>query len=362
MDEPRINVRGKEMKRTKKVKKTDTLNWAGRKQGPFPHESGRNDEQENKAIDYWTPYLQNVHKKQKRFKPRPRPLPTPQKKGSNRTGGVDHSLLKLIVSGGSAVLIGTLMGLLILKVFVGSGVPEGTNTIDTHLEKSSQSTESDTSQPAEAGAEAELPGIESVWVQGGVYSGKEGAEAFAAAQREDGQAAVVRKMGDQYRVFFGVGLTRDHALSIAGEIKDAGGDVYLKNDLSVAAVPLDNLSLEPGQKLQKLAEEGQQIVSALASWSAAGIGGTNIQADLSGEMKAIEQTHRAFVTSHGELKDVLPDDQQQVLNTMDQALAQSIEAAKQYQQEASPGYLWQVQEGLMQYLLAYQQLGNSVGQ
>lgn len=351
MERPRIHVRGKNEKPEKHPKQADTVNWNGPKERPLPFKSGRATKRTSEPKDYWSPYLKQ-HKRQ-------RLLPPLGKAETKHQGRPQQSWLKLIASGGSAVLVGTLMGFLILKIFVGGGVPEQSNSIDSHIGEPSQPAESE--QGGEIGDEEAtvLPAMNTVWVQGGVYSTREGADELANAQRDRGLSAVVNQMEDQYRVFFGVGMTRDDALNIASEIKAAGVDVYLKDDFSTAAVSLDELPTEKGQKFTQLAEAGQSIVGRLGSLSTAGIGGEDIQETLANEVENIEALHRTFLSTLGEVKRGLSDHQRQTLNSMDQGLAQAVEAAKQYNQEASVPYLWQVQEGIMQYLIAYRQLGNS---
>lgn len=349
MNQPRINVRSK---------KNARQNWAGREQKPISQRSSRPpDRQQENIVDYWSPYLQKKRPNLKQYARKRRPFPPPLKKGATKAGTSNHSLLKLVVSVGSGVLVGTLMGLLILNVFVGgAGLPQGGSTIDTHLEESSQTTDSTTREPSGTEANAsELPELNPVWVQGGVFSNQSGADEHAFERRENGQAAVVHQTDDQYRVFYGIGLTRDDALKIAGELKEAGEEVYLKDDLAVTAITIDDVSTEQAQMLQRLAEEGQRVVAMLGTLSAAGIAGNETES----EWETMEQSHRTFVSSLTQLKEGLADEQQQILNTMDQALAQCMEAVKQHEQDRSVGYMWQVQEGLMQYVLAYQQLGQS---
>ena len=112
--------------------RSDTLHWASRRQGarslyklePIP-------EREHKPEDYWTPYLQKRGRPIKKKKRRPKRRAS----SANATAPVKdnkQSLLKLIVSGGSAVLVGTLMGLIILNVFVEGSGSDLPNSIDTH--------------------------------------------------------------------------------------------------------------------------------------------------------------------------------------------------------------------------------------
>lgn len=346
MDQPRINVRSK-----KNVKQ----NWAGREQSSTSHRQSRPpDRQREKIVDYWSPYLQKSIPKSKKDKHKKRPLPPPLKKEAKRAGTFNHPLIKLVVSVGSGVLVGTLMGFLILKVFIGgAGLPQKGNTIDAHLEKSSGSETGDHVQTEKTASE--LPELQPIWVQGGVYSDKSGADERANERRESGQAAVVYKSDDQYRVFYGIGLTRDDALKIAAEMKEIGEDVYLKDDLSVTSISVDDVPSEQGEILHRLTEEGQQIVSTLSTLSAAHIVGD----ETAGDLERMERSHRNFVAELTQLNQLLTAEQQQMLSTMDQALAQSMEAAKQYQKDRSVGYMWQVQEGLMQYVIAYEQLGHS---
>ena len=41
---------------------------------------------------------------------------------------------------------------------------------------------------------------------------------------------------------------------------------------------------------------------------------------------------------------------------MDEALAKAMRAAEQYRENGSSSHLWQVQEGMMEYVMAYEQM------
>lgn len=353
MDTPRVHVRGKK-DASKGKGRSDTLHWASRRQKPLPLEREPIPEREHKPEDYWTPYLQKRGRPIKKKKRRPKRRAS----SANATAPVKdnkQSLLKLIVSGGSAVLVGTLMGLIILNVFVEGSGSDLPNSIDTHTEGSAQTSESTDDDAAGSGS-VFLPEVNPVWVQGGVYSSQEGADELAEAQRENGLAAVVLPMDGQYRVFFGVGLSEDDASDIAAQLEDEGLDVYLKDDLSVPSVSLSGVSAQQSQMLKQLAEAGQKAVNRLAALSTAGVGGQDISGNLRRDMESIERSHRTFLTAFGKVETALPDEQRQAVQVMDQSLAQAVEAIQQYDRESSLPYLWQVQEGIMHYLMAYRQL------
>lgn len=327
MDEPRIHVRGKAEQKKQLDRPSSSLHWTSR---------GSRPPQYHKSDDYWTPYLKK------------------RAQGPKRSSGSasGQPLLKWIASGGSAVLVGTLMGWIILNVFVG----EQTHSIDTHLEESVPSVDHHPNHEVTDGAVA-LPELTTVWVQGGVYSGPEGANELAEAQRKQGKAAIVRPINDQYHVFLGIGFTHDEALAIASQMKEKGADVYLKDDLSVVGTSLEGLTAEQGKQLQELVEAGQHIVQRLSALSTAGIANGDVAAELRREVDQVEQTHRTFLTASREMQGALSGEQKQALDTMEQALTRAVEAAKQYRQEISSSLLWQIQDGLMQYAIAYEQLG-----
>lgn len=337
MDEPRIHVRGKAEQPKQSDRLPDSLNWTSRGSRPPRH---------HKSDDHWTPYLK------KRAKGR---LKRPHKT-TKTFGNPGQPLLKWIASGGSAVLVGTLMGWIILNVFVGGSLPEQTHSIDIHLEESVPSVDHHPQNGITDDAVI-LPELSTVWVQGGVYSSQEGANELAEIQREQGKAAIVKPINSQYHVFLGIGLTRDEALAIASQVGEDGLDVYLKDDLSVDGVSAEGLTDDEGKQLQELTEAGGYLVQRLSALSTTGIAGNDVADDLGREVDQVEQAHRTFLTATSEIQGALSGEQQQALDAMEQALEQAVEAVKQYSQKTSSPYLWQIQEGLMQYAIAYEQLG-----
>ncbi|WP_054949026.1 SPOR domain-containing protein [Numidum massiliense] len=395
MSEPRVNVRSK----NKRIFKSagggqERQHWLGGGDAPNAHELPEGVSKRRSDQDYWSHYVY----RRKRKKPRRSEGKQPFTVKAKRAVSGGHIATKLVIAGLSAVLIGTLMGLFILNVFVtGDGQGE-TGTIDDRLrgatggangkgqpsqtgngtspqpeagKQSSQSGEGDKqSTPgsgagqgvpaAEDGSDAVyLPEVKAVWVQGGVFAKQSGAEEVAAAQRKHGFASAVVPMGDQYRVFLGVSFNRDDALKMAAEIKDSGTDVYLQDDIAIPLVPLTNIAQAQGQQLQQAAVAGQTVLDRVARLTAQGIAGEKVSGGIQREIKTIEQAHRTFLTALKNVEGELSRDGQEAVKVMAQGLSEVVAAMKQYAEEAKTSYLWQAQEGMINYLIAYWQLGQA---
>lgn len=252
------------------------------------------------------------------------------------------------------MLAGTLMGLIILKMGLGGETPERTHTIDRHIEEAALS-ENEKTAESEGGA-FQLPELNTVWVQGGVYSSEDAAEEAAKAHRAEERAAIVKEEDGQHRVFLGMAMSNEDALHIASHIEADGADAYLKENRIAAAGPMSDLPPPQGQKVAEIASTGQSIVSDLAALSAAGMSGEEGSDRASRQADSAGQAYSSFLATAGALKKELSGSRREALEAMDEALAKAMRAAEQYRENGSSSHLWQVQEGMMEYVMAYEQM------
>lgn len=345
MNGPRIYLKSKgtqERDRVDPVQATAVQHWSS---GEPPRKK--------RPEDSWSPYFDRRFDRQKTIgklkkKNKRRPFSATKRRTSRREKS-EGAVFKLVVTSGSAVLVGLLMGFFILKLFVVAPPPH-TNAIDAHLKEGKR--EQPEAVTEKVPHEVVLPAVAVVWVQGGVYESEERAEKLANEKRQRGRAAVVRPVDNQFRVFYGVGMNREEALTLASLLRDEGTEVYLKDDLPIRET---SISGAPGD-LNALIEAGEQIIGAVAPLSVQGLGGDDVSQTVKGKLKRVEEAYRRFQNAFNALEKALDGRQRQAVHDLKESLSEVVNGAEAYAGEPSPSSLWKIQEGIMRYFIAYDQL------
>jgi stage II sporulation protein B len=268
------------------------------------------------------------------------------------------NMKQLLLSVGGAILIGSVMGFSVLNLFFAdSSSFHSAKSIDDHLPDplSAPSAPKSGQAPAPSATIASsLPRLEVVLLQAGNFAERSGAQKMLQSYRTHGLAAVMSEQSP-YRVFLGVGSNRDDALKLSSIYQRQEINVYLKElGIEGNAPPL---SQTDRKKLSAMIQTGNQLVQALGLLSVRDIHTDARQgANPFAFQPQFTQSYRQWVTDCQTMEASLPVGARAPLIDMTRALDQAIQSGQEAQKHPSQALLWQIQEGLVRYVVAYERL------
>lgn len=238
-----------------------------------------------------------------------------------------------------AIVIGTGFGLMMLNL--------------VNAEKGELAGQTAATTPGEAketsvagGAESmELPDIKTFVVQGGVFNSSESAAGKKEAYSSKGIPALIKPVNDQQVLFIGLADSIEDAKQVGKQLEGKGAEVFAKEYIA-AGGPLENLSAEE----KKVLEISPQLFNQLTSSVTAGI----LSGEISGE--AVEQLEayeaRLSEIDDGKIKN------KGVISAKD-AITKAIQQANAFHSSSDDKALVQLQQHLLTFLFAYQDLAQS---
>ncbi|WNF35917.1 hypothetical protein RJD24_15880 [Bacillaceae bacterium IKA-2] len=240
----------------------------------------------------------------------------------------------------SAIIVGTSFGLMMLTIFTG----DNAETV------SSVQVKPVTSAPAIID-ERGIPTLAVEIIQGGAYTLVAKGHETAEMIKDRGFAAALSNTTDPIYLFIGVGLDREQATVISGKYQANGQEVYMK-PYAVAAsgtVATEDQALF----LQSGVELYQQIT--LLSVNAIANGGSLLTTETVAELEVTQQNFQAMNESF------IENEQQQLLaDGFQGALASAYQQLQNFTTTEDQASVWQVQQFLLNSLIAYEELINSL--
>ncbi|MDR6226427.1 hypothetical protein [Desmospora profundinema] len=263
----------------------------------------------------------------------------------------------VVLSIAGAVLLGTLMGFLVLSLFFSGESDNSPRSIDSHLQSESGETES--SQPhseeqqEEGAATIQLPALTGVMVQGGTYREKKGAEEAVRQIRGEGWAAVMT-VNSPYRLLLGVGINQEDSAALSAMYKENDQTVILKeHHVEESTVPISDKNKETMEKrVASLVKEGHQIYTLMAQRTSQGL--VSGERSLEPVWDQVEKSSEKVSAMADGAEGDLPEKAKDPFTQMVQALDQVVQSGKANVNNPEEAMLWQIQEGLIRYALAYE--------
>lgn len=264
-----------------------------------------------------------------------------------------QSLGSVLLSVGAALVLGTIMGFSVLSLFFSDDPALSPRSIDSHLER----TRSVENEPAAKGQESilYLADLHAVLLQGGSFAEKERAQQAIQSHRSKGRAAVMTD-ASPHRIYLGVAINRDDALKLSVTYQKEKVDVYLK-DLNAKGdrVRLAEETLRAvKQDLPRFVEDGHRIFHTLAESTTSFLGGSPSTGFP--DPSNLAEVHRRMMDAGTRLDKQLPAAVRPHLQNMMMAADQAVHSAREANQNPSAALIWQTQEGLVRYALAYEAL------
>lgn len=266
------------------------------------------------------------------------------------------SAWQMIFSAGAALAIGTIMGLSVLNLFFNDNATYSSRSIDSHLKQPADVGEKEKTAHETSGSAQSLPPLQTVMLQAGSYEEKAGAEKAVNQYRVKGLAAVMSEQAP-YRIYLGLAPNRDLALKLSAIYQEQDVSVYLKDFHLKGEVAL---APEVNRSLQDTLEQGNNLVQQLSSLSAGAIQGTKEQGTSLNVPGNLSAEFQNFVVQMQSVKEKLPSDSKEPVDRMIQAMDQAVQSGNAAQKSPSQALLWQMQEGLIRYSVAYERLIQSL--
>lgn len=291
------------------------------------------------------------------------------------------SFLKITASVAGAVITGVAFGFLVLSMFSGSG-ENGTNAGNpaqtTASAGGTAQTQSSVKTPAGAGgagasaaapaasggaavpaAAADgvavaLPAKSYTFLQGGIFSTAQSAEAAVADFRKKGFGAA-SEAGDKQTVYVGMASSRDEALGLSQVYKDKEIDVMLK-PYDIPAVSKIRWNGKQTDMFAAYMNQGDKLVQLIAAQTAIHAGEKTASALDEKALQTIKSTHQSWSQSASSVSDGLGEAGKTALPKMNSALNTAVASMEEYKKNPSAAFLWQAQTSMMQYLIAEKEL------
>ncbi|MCA0986218.1 hypothetical protein [Guptibacillus algicola] len=241
----------------------------------------------------------------------------------------------VVVSVASAVFIGVLFGFILLMVFSGDDLaPPVSSDAKESTEVTAVSTDT-----AELSLSLQV-------VQSGVYSTEESALEFQQRLKDNGfPAAIINS--DNYYLMIGVSSTVEGQEALAGYFKSKGEDVYAKqwNVSAEGAV----LSKEGVAHLT----EGKAFIEELVSMDLNGLTDKELTADMLGD---VEGRLSEWSQATPDIEALSKGDGEELVTSLTGAVAEM----KEYTSNETISSLWVAQQHLLDALVSYQELVESL--
>lgn len=310
-------------------------------------------EEHASAIEDWV----EEQEKQKQKKHNPNPEETTEdlnvferayqlkKKGMN----FPSSLKQIMLAGGSAIVIGMVLGFVMLRLFAGLASTES-NTMPAYNNDATQvpASENNNATPATGQSSAEksnspsssmvaysFPAVSAYVVQAGIFSTNEKANIWKQKMEESGMTGFVWPEGDQYYLFTGVGASKAEGDKIASFLKAQEFDSFVK-EWSVSA-----------RDKKVMNEEGKWMEAGITIWKSMLTTTSGIISKGDGDLGAVVNNINAWKKS-------IPDMATEQTSSFQNAFNQFIQSVELYQSQKSTVSLWEMQVQLLNIWFEYQ--------
>ncbi|NMO95304.1 SPOR domain-containing protein [Paenibacillus lemnae] len=272
---------------------------------------------------------------------------------------------KLAGSITAAVLTGLLFGSVVIRMFGGDESPvtiPQTGTPSRILEKASLGAaegQGDLSVPVEAGVTAvvNIPEKTFYMLQYGVFSTGEGASQ-AEAELEQAGLAAFGDLAGEHRVYAGVSPDREQAKLLSSQLKGEGIELYVREVLFPGAQSA--VFANEAVALDLFFETGGSLAAELSTLSASMLGkntGETVDPEM---MKKMTDLHLQWTEALKLLNSGLGPQSEEELKHMEQSMNSAVTALAEYNKNRSKGHLWEVQSGMMNYIMGQKNLIQSL--
>lgn len=278
------------------------------------------------------------------------------------------SAWKLAGSITAAVLTGLLFGSVVLSLFSGGTTEEGVPPVrpDSAEQTAGQADDRRTADEskgkaapvaAAAGISVSIPEQTYYMLQYGVFSSAERAEQAKGELNEAGLAAFSDASGEN-RVYAGVSPDREQAKLLSGQLKSEGVELYVR-EVTVPGAQSVQFAGD-GTLLDIFFEASGGLAEQLSSLSASLLGKEQPEAVNEAAMKNLTALHLQWTKTIRLIYPGLGTEAESALKEMEHSMNNSVTALAEYNKNRSKGHLWEIQAGIMNYILSQKKLVESL--
>lgn len=270
-------------------------------------------------------------------------------------------ILRYFVSVGGAVLTGFLMGLALLSFVVEDGeignlyssyfgeeAPQGTATGEASGEAATGQGDPATTNPATYPMPVSWVDQPYYMVQAGVFADDTGAEAMIQTLAGQGYPGLLLPTSKDFRVYVGTAGTKEDAVIVAGELKERGIDVYVKDFAIPGAQQIELASEGNAELITTFLSDGDRLYKALSHWQSNVLNGT----EAGGE--SLKPELQQWITQLGGFRSFLSSDQQMQLDQMVIYMKEAVALQEDYLRDPVVTHVWRAQGELMNYIVTTQ--------
>ncbi|CAH1214940.1 hypothetical protein PAECIP111891_04166 [Paenibacillus allorhizoplanae] len=216
----------------------------------------------------------------------------------------------------------------------------------------------DVALPATAAAvtAVQIPAKSYTFLQNGVFSSLQGAQAVQDSLNKKGLASAMDN-SDKLTVFVGFAKTREDAIALRQgvEATDKTIEVFMKS-VDFPAVTGIRWSGSKAESLPNFIAEGDKLVTTMSGLTLVHLAETKPTALTDVSLQSIRTSHQALITLGTGLTNGAGDDVKPLMTKMTSAINSAVQSMEEYKKTPSQALMWQAQSALMQYIIAQKNL------
>ncbi|BFT74944.1 SPOR domain-containing protein [Paenibacillus sp. P36] len=212
--------------------------------------------------------------------------------------------------------------------------------------------------PATAGAvtPVQIPAKSYTFLQNGVFSSMQGAQAIQDTLKKKGLASALDS-SDKPTVFVGFANNKDDATALRQQVQtvDKTIEVYIKS-LDIPAVTGIRWGGQKPDSVPAFLTEANKLVNTINELALIHLAETKPSALSDSSLQTIHTSHQSLTTLSTALNEGLSDDAKPIVQKMTSSLNSAVQSMDEYKKSPSTAMLWQAQTSMMQYILAQKDL------
>ncbi|MDU0203509.1 SPOR domain-containing protein [Paenibacillus sp. MAH-36] len=212
--------------------------------------------------------------------------------------------------------------------------------------------------PVTAGAvtPVQIPAKSYTFLQNGVFSSIQGAQAIQDTLKKKGLASALDS-SDKLTVFVGFANNKDDATALRQQVQtvDKTIEVYIKS-LDIPAVTGIRWSGQKPDSVPAFLTEANKLVNTINELALIHLAETKPSALSDSSLQTIHTSHQSLTTLSTALNEGLSDDAKPIVQKMTSSLNSAVQSMDEYKKSPSTAMLWQAQTSMMQYILAQKDL------
>lgn len=201
-----------------------------------------------------------------------------------------------------------------------------------------------------------IPAKTFTFLQNGVFSTLQGAQAMQDTLKKKGLATALEST-DKLTVFVGFAKSKDDATALRQEVQSADKtiEVFMKNVDFPATTGIRWGGSKP-ESVPSFIAEGDKLVNTISGLTLVHLAETKSTPIAEASLQTIRSFHQLLTTLSAALNEGLSDDTKPIVQKMTTSLNSAVQSMDEYKKSPSKAMLWQAQSSMMQYIIAQKEL------